>query len=84
MVDRGQGRILVENGNSGGGGNKFRGGAAGLAHDHHGKLGMGQSQRRNVLTYACNVHMYQCIFAFITISTKFLSKYCIKRELAQR
>jgi hypothetical protein len=48
----------------------------------------GQSQRRDV-QYACSVHMYQCInelwlynssnFALHYITTKFLSKHCIKQ-----
>ena len=43
----------------------------------------------NDVTYACSVHMYQCIndydcttrpiLPFITIVTKFLLKHCVKR-----
>ena len=60
---------------------------SGLAHDPHGKLELktGQSQRRDVL-YACGISVlmnYDCtthlILPFITITTKFLSKHCIKR-----
>ena len=54
-----------------------------VAYDLHGKLGLrtGQSQQRDVcilMNYDCTTHP---ILPFITITTKFLSKHCIKRVL---
>ena len=39
----------------------FRGRCSGLPHDPHGKLGLRMGGKVSDVTYACSVHMYQCI-----------------------
>jgi hypothetical protein len=87
-VRKRQGQILVE---TVGEVEKIWRRCSGLAHDPHRKLGLrvGQlNQRRVHVVYICiGVLMnHDCsttslIFQFITITTKFLSKHCIKRVL---
>ena len=73
-------------------GEKFRGRCSSLAHDPHGKSGLIERAKVNDVTYmhvvyiCINVLMnYDCtthpISPFITITTKFFSRHCIKRVL---